>query len=48
MVVGWDASRPDTLVVHDPGFTRSTWSYSQGVVGWRLYNMSMQARNLRA
>lgn len=40
LVVGWDEANPDALIVHDPGFTRTTWSYSDGVVGWRLFNMT--------
>jgi hypothetical protein len=31
----------DTLYVNDPGFNRQTYSYSDDVVGWRLYNMTM-------
>lgn len=31
----------DTLYVNDPGFDRNTYSYSNDVVGWRLYNMTM-------
>lgn len=31
----------DTLYVNDPGFNRDTYSYSNDVVGWRLFNMTM-------
>jgi hypothetical protein len=31
----------DTLFVNDPGFNRASYSYSNDVVGWRLYNMTM-------
>lgn len=30
----------DTLFVNDPGFNRNTYSYSEDVVGWRLFNMT--------
>ena len=33
-------SSVDTLFVNDPGFNRDTYSYSQDVVGWRLFNMT--------
>ena len=38
LVVG--SSDDDTLVVHDPGFNRTTYSISSDVVGWRLFNMT--------
>jgi hypothetical protein len=38
LVVGYRADN-DTLVVNDPGFDRNTYSYSNDVVGWRLFNM---------
>ena len=25
--------------VHDPGFTRGVYSYSEDIVGWRLFDM---------
>lgn len=31
---------PDTLIVNDPGFDRFAYSYSQQVVGWRLFNIT--------
>lgn len=40
LVVGWDASDSDTLYINDPGFDRDTYSYSNDVVGWRLFTMS--------
>lgn len=39
LVIGWDAATPDTLYINDPGFDRATYSYSQDVVGWRLFDM---------
>jgi hypothetical protein len=39
LVTGWDVSNDDTLYINDPGFTRSTYSYSDDVVGWRLFDM---------
>ena len=41
LVIGWDTVDGDTLYINDPGFTRTTYSYSQDVVGWRLFEMSM-------
>lgn len=38
LVVGYRSDN-DTLVVNDSGFNRNTYSYSQDVVGWRLFNM---------
>ena len=38
LVVGYRADN-DTLVVNDSGFNRNTYSYSQDVVGWRLFDM---------
>lgn len=38
LVVGW--SDADTLIVHDSGFNRTTYSISSDVVGWRLFNMT--------
>lgn len=40
LVTGWDTANADTLYVNDPGFPKLTYSYSQDVVGWRLYNMT--------
>jgi len=39
LVTGWDAAAPDTLIVNDPGFDRTTYSYTNDVVGWRLFDM---------
>lgn len=38
LVVGYDESAT-TLYVNDPGFDRTTYSYSADVVGWRIYAM---------
>jgi len=38
LVVGYRNDN-DTLVVNDPGFNRNTYSYSQDVVGWRIFDM---------
>lgn len=32
----------DTLAVNDPGYDKSTYSYSKDVVGWRIYDMVRQ------
>ena len=38
LVVGVDdVLSGDTLYVNDPGFYRPSYSYTQDVVGWRLY-----------
>lgn len=39
LVIGWDTSNSDTLYVNDPGFNTISYSYSQDVVGWRLFQM---------
>jgi len=39
LVIGWDTKDADTLYINDPGFTRTTYSYSKDVVGWRLFDM---------
>jgi Peptidase_C39 like family len=39
LVTGWDSANPDTLMVNDPGFDRTTYSYTTDVVGWRLFTM---------
>lgn len=38
LIVGYRADN-DTLIVNDSGFNRNSYSYSQDVVGWRLFNM---------
>jgi hypothetical protein len=40
LVTGWNATSPDALAVNDPGFEKSFYSFSDDVVGWRLYNMT--------
>lgn len=42
LVVGYDKASNDTLYVNDPGFNKITYSYSEDVVGWRLFAMSME------
>lgn len=40
LVVGYDrATSGDVLYVNDPGFWRSSYSFADDVVGWRLYAM---------
>lgn len=39
LVTGWDNDFPDTMLVNDPGFPRSNYSYSQDIVGWRIFDM---------
>jgi len=38
LVVGYRADN-DTLVINDSGFDRNTYSYSNDVVGWRIFDM---------
>eukprot|EP00466_Bigelowiella_natans_P013340 jgi/Bigna1/54449/estExt_Genewise1Plus.C_340049 len=38
LVTGW-GDDGDTLYVNDPGFEVETYSYSQDVVGWRIFDM---------
>jgi hypothetical protein len=40
LVVGWNSTNPDALAVNDPGFNNLFYSYSNDVVGWRLFDMS--------
>jgi hypothetical protein len=44
LVVGYDASG-DTLYVNDPGFNRPSYSFSNDVVGWRLYAIARDKTN---
>jgi len=37
LVVSYDGL--DSLTVRDSGFDRTTYSYSQDVVGWRIFDM---------
>jgi hypothetical protein len=39
LTVGWDATNPDTFYINDPGFQRTSYSYSQDIVGWRIFDM---------
>ena len=39
LAVACDDVSQDTLWVHDSGFQRSTYSYSQDVVGWRIFDI---------
>lgn len=38
LLVGYAADQ-DTFLVNDPGYDRSTYSYSADVVGYRIYDM---------
>ena len=40
LVTGFSYTDADTLLVNDPGFNTTTYSYSQDVVGWRIFDMS--------
>ena len=40
LVIGWSDADDDLLLVNDPGFDRGNYSYSNDVVGWRLFNMT--------
>ena len=39
LVVGWVDEYPDLMLVNDPGFERTNYSYSQDIVGWRIFDM---------
>lgn len=39
LVTGWDQENEDVLFVNDPGFNLNNYSYSQDVVGWRIFDM---------
>jgi len=36
-IVGWNADAPDALQAMDPGVSRTVYSHSQDVVGWRIF-----------
>ena len=38
LVTGYRADG-DSLVINDPGFNKNTYSYSNDVVGWRIFDM---------
>ena len=38
LIVGYRSDN-DTLIVNDSGFNRNSYSYSNDVVGWRLFDM---------
>eukprot|EP00042_Codosiga_hollandica_P033425 m.222825 g.222825 ORF g.222825 m.222825 type:complete len:360 (+) comp54184_c0_seq1:109-1188(+) len=40
LCIGFSYSDPDTIYVNDPGFSTLSYSYSQDVVGWRLFDES--------
>ena len=40
LVVGL-TSDGDTIIVNDPGFNKTTYSYKNDVVGWRLFDMNV-------
>ena len=39
LVTGWEQENEDALFVNDPGFNLNNYSYSQDVVGWRIFDM---------
>jgi hypothetical protein len=39
LVTGWNYTDPDAVLVNDPGFDRTAYSYSKDVVGWRLFDI---------
>jgi len=39
LVVGWDNENKDTFYIHDPGFDRASYSYTQDFVGYRIFDM---------
>jgi len=41
LTTGWDPSSPNTFFVNDPGFERTTYSFSD-IVGWRIFDMKQQ------
>ena len=38
LVTGFSYEDPDTLLVNDPGFSTTSYSYSSDVVGWRIFD----------
>jgi hypothetical protein len=39
LITGYSNEDGDTLIVNDPGYTRSTYSYSSDIVGYRIFDM---------
>lgn len=42
LVVGYDSKNDDVLYINDPGFSRTTYSRTKDVVGWRLFQMKQE------
>lgn len=40
LAIGWSLDNNDTIMINDPGFERTNYSYANDVVGLRLFNMS--------
>jgi hypothetical protein len=40
LAIGWVSTNNDTILVNDPGFERTNYSYTNDVVGLRLFNMT--------
>lgn len=38
LMVGFDLSNPDAILVNDPGFNVTAYSYASDVVGWRIFD----------
>jgi hypothetical protein len=48
LAIGWSVENNDTIIINDPGFDRTNYSYTNDVVGLRLFNMSdARRRRLR-
>ncbi len=39
LVTGWNYKDGDSILVNDPGFDNTTYSYSRDVVGWRIFDL---------
>jgi len=39
LAVGYDRDNEDLVYVHDPGFDKTSYSYKNDIVGWRLFDM---------
>lgn len=40
LATGWDYADADRVLVNDPGFNTTAYSYSNDIVGWRLFDIA--------
>ena len=38
LVTGWSSDYPDTVWVNDPGYNTESYSFTNDIVGWRIFN----------